>query len=404
MATNMKVPKPRFKILQFVNPRTGTTSWRVSGIKRNGERIRENFADPAEAQFRYTELEGEFHATNGTAALRATRLTEEQVALAEAGFKRLEHDQDLLTAIDHWLRTGKPKTIKESPRLDEALAAYLAWMETTTELREITKNNLRQRVRHFVGGIGNLRVTDVLPEHIEKYLANRPVSANTKDANCRAISSFFTWCMKGKRHWCSNNPCYAVEIEGVPEDDDREPVVLSVPECEKLLRAAERHKQGRLVPYLALCLFGGLRPFESARLSWEQVNLADGEIRLKAAQTKTGKGRIVEIHPTLKAWLTRYQGRDEIYRPSFKGELHQLRARLGYGDPTPENPDLKPWVPDVLRHTAISHFFRSTGSYGRTAEQFGNSEAIIKKHYQSRVSSAETKLFYAIQPKSRAKQ
>jgi hypothetical protein len=30
---------------------------------------------------------------------------------------------------------------------------------------------------------------------------------------------------------------------------------------------------------------------------------------------------------------------------------------------------------------AISHFFRKTGSYGPTAEQFGNSESIIKLHY-----------------------
>jgi hypothetical protein len=51
-----------------------------------------------------------------------------------------------------------------------------------------------------------------------------------------------------------------------------------------------------------------------------------------------------------------------------------------------------------LRHTAISHYFRATGSYGRTAEQFGNSEGIIKKHYQGRVSSADTKKFYALRP------
>jgi hypothetical protein len=55
-------------------------------------------------------------------------------------------------------------------------------------------------------------------------------------------------------------------------------------------------------------------------------------------------------------------------------------------------------VPDILRHTAISHYFRATGSYGRTAEQFGNSESIIKKHYQSRVSSKDTKRFYALRP------
>jgi integrase len=330
--------------------------------------------------------------------LRATRLTDEQVGIAEAALKRLERDEDLLTAVDHWLRTGKPAAIKESPRLDEAMKTYTDWLDATTELRPITKTNLRLRVKHFVASVGNMRVTDVLPDHIEHYLAQRNVSANTKDADCRAISSFFTWCMKGKRHWTVNNPCYAVEIQGLTADDDREPVVLAVRECEALLRAAEKFENGRLVPYLALCMFGGLRPFETARLTWDQVNLTDGEIRLKGTQTKTGKGRIVVICQTLKAWLSRYRKSGEIYRPTYDQELKGLRSSIGYGPKTEDNPDLKPWVPDVLRHTAISHYFRKTGSYGQTAEQFGNSEAIIKKHYQGRVSSAETKKFYALRP------
>lgn len=394
----MKAPKSRFKILPFTNPRTGTPSWRVTGTRRNGERIRENFARAEEAQYRHTELEGEFHAANGVAALRATRLTDEQVGIAEAAFKRLERDEDLITAVDHWLRTGQPKTIKESPRLDEALKVYTEWLGTTTELRELTKNRLRNRVEHFVANTGNVRVTDVLPEHIEKYLAQQEVVPNTKDGYCRALSSFFSWCMKGKRHWCVNNPCYAVEIEGLTSDDDREPVVLPLSDCEALLRAAEKFENGRLVPYVALCLFGGLRPFESARLTWDQVNLTDGEIRLKGTQTKTGKGRIVVIDKTLKAWLTKYRKVGEIYLSTYNLELKDLRASIGYGPKTEAQPELKPWVPDVLRHTAISHYFRLTGSYGRTAEQFGNSEGIIKKHYQRRVTSADTKKFYALRP------
>ena len=396
----MKAPKARFKILPYTNPRTGTPSWRVTGTRRNGERIRENFARAEEAQYRHTELEGEFHAANGVAALRATRLTDEQVGIAEAAFKRLERGEDLITAVDHWLRTGQPKTIKESPRLDEALKVYTEWLATTTELRDLTKNRLRNRVEHFVANTGNVRVTDVLPEHIEKYLAQQAVVPNTKDGYCRALSSFFSWCMKGKRHWCVNNPCYAVEIEGLTSDDDREPVVLPLSDCEALLRAAEKFEKGHLVPYVALCLFGGLRPFEAARLAWDQVNLTDGEIRLKGTQTKTGKGRIVVIDKTLKAWLTKYRKAGEIYLSTYNLELKDLRASIGYGP----QPNLKPWVPDVLRHTAISHYFRLTGSYGRTAEQFGNSEGIIKKHYQGRVTSAETKVFYALRPGASASQ
>ena len=397
----MKAPKARFKILPYTNPRTGTPSWRVTGTRRNGERIRENFARAEEAQFRHTELEGEFHAANGVAALRATRLTDEQIGIAEAAFKRLERDEDLITAVDHWLRTGQPKTIKESPRLDEALKVYTEWLATTMELRTITKNRLRNRVEHFVANTGNVRVTDVLPEHIEKYLAQQTVVPNSKDGYCRALSSFFSWCMKGKRHWCVNNPCYAVEIEGLKSDDDREPVVLPVSECEALLRAAEQFEHGHLVPYVSLCLFGGLRPTEAARLTWEQVNLADGEIRLKGTQTKTGKGRIMVIDETLKAWLSQYRNCGEIFRAKYENNLKKLRLNIGYGTKTEAQPHLRPWVPDVLRHTAISHYFRLTGSYGRTAEQFGNSEGIIKKHYQGRVSSEETKQFYALRPAPR---
>jgi len=354
----------------------------------------------AEAQFRQTELEGEFHAANGVAALRATRLTDEQVGIAEAAFKRLERDEDLITAVDHWLRTGKPASVKESPRLDEALKTYTDWLSTTLELRPMTKDSQRLRVTRFVNHMSNLRVTDILPEHIEHFLSKRNVSPRTKEADRRAISSFFVWCMKGKRHWAVNNPCYAVEVEGFATADDHEPAVLRVEECKALLQAAERLKNGRTVPYVALCLFGGLRPFEAARLSWDQVNLTDNEIRLRGAQTKTGKGRIVTISKTLRAWLSPYRNRGLIYRPGYEKELSQARACAGYGAKTEAHPELKPWVPDVLRHTAISHYFRHTGSYGQTAEQFGNSERIIKKHYQGRVTSAETKKFYALRPHS----
>jgi len=182
-------------------------------------------------------------------------------------------------------------------------------------------------------------------------------------------------------------------------DDDREPIVLAVKECQALLREAEQFENGRLVPYIALCLFGGLRPFETGRVTWDQVNLVDGEIRLKGTQTKTGKGRIVAMGKTLKEWLHRYRKSGEIYRSTYEIELRALRTRIGYGSKTEAQPGLKPWVPDVLRHTAVSHYFRASGSYGQTAEQFGNSEAIIKKHYQGRVSSADTKKFYAIRPR-----
>jgi hypothetical protein len=85
---------------------------------------------------------------------------------------------------------------------------------------------------------------------------------------------------------------------------------------------------------------------------------------------------------------------------NWRKEFDAVKAAAGFvgrKDPDAKEPG-KPFPHDVMRHTAISYFFRDTGSYGLTAEQFGNSEAIIKKHYQGRVSSEDTQKFYSIKP------
>jgi hypothetical protein len=52
--------------------------------------------------------------------------------------------------------------------------------------------------------------------------------------------------MKGKRHRAINHPCYAVEIEDLRSDEDCEPVVLAVIECEALLRVKSQRQLPRV--------------------------------------------------------------------------------------------------------------------------------------------------------------
>lgn len=372
----------RFKLQPFGN-RGGTVSWRVSGSQRDGTRIRENFADEQAARCRRIELESEFHAGQTETAMRATKLTHEQVQLAEVAIIKLGDDWlRLLDAVDHWKRSGKTKANSESPRLDDAVDQYLAWL-AASPLRDATKRHWKTRMTLFKNTTRNLRVADVTPETIDGFLASRKVSASGKDTDRRAVSRFFSWCIERPRRWTVANPCREVRVD---MGEAKPPQVLTVADCEKLLRAAEGYKGGLLVPYVAVCLFAGLRPFEAARLPRTQINLADGELRLESSQTKTKRARVVTICPTLKAWLTRYKG--ETFPANWRKEFAAVRKAA----------KITEWPADVLRHTAVSHHFRLTGSYGQTADQFGNSEAIIKAHYQARVSGEDTKKFYALLP------
>jgi integrase len=386
--------RQRFRILNFTNA-TGTKSYRVQGMDRRGKYIRQNFASLHDAQLRQIELEADFHSRQPDAnAIRATSLSEVQIRLAESAFLRLDADEELPLAVGYWIEHGRDKAVVESPRLDEAVGQFTAWLAgPDCALRPHSKQGLKIRVAVFGNSAPNCRISAVTTDGIEQFIGTLKVSAVTRDNYRRAVSRFFSWCMERPRRWARSNPCREVKI--TKPASNAPPVVLAVSECEQLLRAAETYRDGLLVPYVSACLFAGLRPFEASRLTWSAVNLEDGEIRLEASQTKTKRPRVITIVPTLKTWLEAYQGK-AFFPTNWRRHFDAVKAAAGFS--SRDGDGGKPWIPDAMRHTAVSHHFRECGSYGRTAEAFGNSEAIIKTHYQGRVSTADTAAFYALRP------
>jgi len=393
---------PRFKIKSFTNS-SGSVSWRVDGYKRDGSRVRQNFAEEKKAQTAQLALETEYLQGQVKTEIKATRLTDKQISLAESAFIRLgtEREDEITLAIEHWIKTGRQAPV-ESQRLDEAVKQFNQWLDTS-DFRDRTKQNLRNRINVFVNSVPNLLVSDITPDTIYGYLEKRSVAKASKDNDRRALSRFFVYCMERPRKWIVTNPARKEKRER--RTNGNTPAILSLADCKSILGAAEKHRRGRLAPYVAVCLFGGLRPFEAARLRLEQINIKDGEIRIEAEQTKTKTGRVVTMGPTLKAWLEAYEGKP-IYPANWRKDFDLIKAAAGYGNPkrlpkflTKGGKTWKDWPDDVLRDTALSHFFRNSGSYGLTAEWAGNSEAIIKAHYQGRVGTEDTNKFYALLPK-----
>lgn len=392
----------RFKILPFINKLTGSQSWRVTGTKRGGERIRENFAREQDARNKQVELEAEFLQGQTETMLRSTKLSEPQVRVAEAIFALLPDPEQVrdrfMRFLSNGLATSPAMATGAAPLIDDAFKDFEKWLDgepdasgnNICKLREPSRLALRSRVGAFKSGIGKVRLDEITPDMIENFLGNLKNAGNKLTARTVInyklnISRFFTWCIARPRKWVAMNPCKEIKLER----DEKEAIqILSVEQVEKLLRAAEA---GKLAVYTALAVFGGLRPAEITRLTWKQINLTDKEIHLESAQTKTKRSRTIEICPTLLAWLTAYKG-EEIFPAGWIKHFRKVRTAAGIK-----------WTPDVARHTAISHYFRLTGSYGKAAEKFGNSEEIIKSHYQGKVSSDETKLFYAIKPTAKGK-
>ena len=60
----------------------------------------------------------------------------------------------------------------------------------------------------------------------------------------------------------------------------------------------------RMIPFIAIGAFAGLRSAEIARLEWQEVRFDQDVIELKAAKAKTASRRLAPILPALRAWLS----------------------------------------------------------------------------------------------------
>lgn len=64
-----------------------------------------------------------------------------------------------------------------------------------------------------------------------------------------------------------------------------------------------------MVPYLAICVFAGLRSSEAKSLSWQQIDLKRNQITVPENISKTGEERKIPIQPNLAAWLVPHAAR-----------------------------------------------------------------------------------------------
>src|SRR5262249_53755429 len=163
------------------------------------------------------------------------RLTDGQVRLAEMVFPRLDQDDDILTAVDNWLKNGRPAPEKDCPRLDDAVAEFLKDVEASSR-RFQTKRGLKTRVPLFANSIGNPKLDAITIDTVEKFLDGRKVAPRTKINDRSAVSTFFKFCIARPRQWLRHNP---VRDSNVAQPEDKPIGVLSLKQCVAILKEAQ---------------------------------------------------------------------------------------------------------------------------------------------------------------------
>ncbi len=170
------------------------------------------------------------------------------------------------------------------------------------------------------------------------------------------------------------------------------------------LLAAANDDLRPLRPIIAIGGLAGLRTAELLRLDWADVWRVAGHIEVTAGKAKTRQRRLVEICPALAAWL-------EPFRTLTTGKLwtgHEITFQQHFVELC-EDAVVKIKGEKVavtrktngLRHAFCTYHFAAHANENQTAQQAGNSPAMIHAHYKGLATKAEAeKWFNLLPPKS----
>jgi integrase len=407
-----------YVICPFENPNK-TTAYRVAGTTPGGVRIRENYKTQPEALARKQQLEIEALNFTPEKRITTTRLTPTQEAEAERAFADLA-GRSMMQAIHYFLENYREplKTII----VREAFAEFLD-AKKRSGLRDASLQGLKTRVGFLVRKFPEKLVSDIQPAHVAEAAAQPGVTDATREDNRRSFSSFFSWSME--KQYCLTNPAKKT-IRRRGTRDDVEPAILSLDDVRQFLGIASDYKGGKLVPYVTLALFAAIRPTELARLTWDNIDLEAGIITIGAKMAKMRQRRIVDmacltekdkdgreytLPANLVAWLKPHAAAKNPFRGvNWRKDFDAVKLAAGFGNPDvkpagdetdtakQQREALKPWTPDILRHTGISNHLACFQNEGKTAAWAGNSPDIIQRHYKGLIKEADARKFWTIKP------
>ena len=254
-------------------------------------------------------------------------------------------------------------------------------------------SDLRSRLNQFAVSFDGRSASEITAE-IDHWLrslsdseSGEPLAPTTRNNFRRVLNVAFNFARN--RGYCVDNPAANSAKAKVVEAAAG---ILSVEETSRLLENAPE----KLVPYIAIGAFAGLRRAELERLDWKEIDLQSHLIEVTASKAKSARRRFVKIKPNLLLWLKPYAKPCGPVTPSNHRKLLE-RARRAAG--------IQKWPSNALRHGFVSYYlahFKKAGA-AELALELGHKNAnLIFQHYRQLVKPQDAKRYWSIVTRGKA--
>ena len=337
------------------------------------------------------------------AIFRMSSLTDTQRRDIRIAMTKMDNDTvRIVRAVDFYL---KHNTRAATSRL--LCRVYHEYLRAKKRAgrRPGTVKDAHVKLRPFVKAYRKAAIHEVTTNDVERWLASRKFTAATYNAYRAAIVALFNYAVK--REYLERNP--ATRIDEIATDQGM-PEIHTVDEVRRILHAARdfiplrvdnegkavpetntvmiHEARSRIVPYLAIGYFAGLRPEnELTNLDWKDIDFEAQTIRVDPATAKKRRQRYVDMTDNLVAWLTPYvqrTGKIGFSRRYFRRIRTKAKVK---------------WAKDIMRHCFGSYLVAHNQDPRKTADQMGHTRTSeLFDSYRNLVKKSAAAEYWAIVP------
>ncbi len=356
-------------------------------------RKREKFADEADAlgaartkaaQLNAGRVEGASMSTGDRDELQAAR--EKARALGLPLIAALDQyakahaicEGHVISACEAW--AARNITKHERMKVADVVTAFLAAKKRAGIKTEHNHGHIFEDIRR---DFGSLFIDSISAPQIGAWLAKWD-SASTRNTFRKHTVGLWRWAQK--------QGYLPRELKTEAEQTDRakegplKKGIITADTLQKLLEHFREHHPEYLAP-LVLSAFCGLRRGEVHEQLWEHIDLPSRRLQVTKAKEGTPAERIVPISRAGVAWLMLCEGRaGRVCSNLAVDRLREIGRTAGFG--LPEN---------CFRHSWITYRCAVTQNVPQTAEEAGNSPAIIRRHYKRLMTKAPARVWFEIQ-------
>ena len=279
----------------------------------------------------------------------------------------------------------------ELPKITVAAAVELMKTQAETDGKsDLRLKQLANVLDRFAENF-NQEVSTLTPKMIADYLTALELAERTRRNHRDVIGFFNRWLVL--RGYLAKGTDW---LEGVQNYTARKLGQISTytaEEMRRLIAAADE----RILPMIVIGGFAGLRHAEIARLEWQDIDLEEGFIEVKAENAKTDTRRIVPLKENLKAFLLPLVKKSGKVVSLVNTTKQLLKTAADTADAENKIKALE-WKHNALRHTYISARVAESGDVPRVADEAGNSPQVIRTNYLKRLRPAAAIEWFGILP------